>query len=142
MTTPKIPRHLRKLVRERANHRCEYCQTSEWLSGQRCQIDHIIPRIRDGATTPGNLCLACAACNGSKLDRTDVTDPESGEIVALFNPRQQPWHDHFAWSDDGTHVIGLTPCGRATVSALRLNRPLALAARAVWVSVNRHPPGD
>jgi hypothetical protein len=72
----------------------------------------------------------------------DAADPESVKTVALFNPREQRWRDHFAWSDDGTSVIGLTPCGRATIVALRLNRPLAVAARRIWVSVNRHPPKD
>jgi hypothetical protein len=142
MATTKVPKRLAKLVRERAHHRCEYCQTSEWLSGQRCQIDHIIPRAHGGATEPDNLCLACVACNGYKLDRLDAADPESGETAVLFNPRTQRWYDHFAWSDDGTRIIGLTPCGRATVSALKLNRPLAVAARAVWVSIHRHPPED
>ena len=140
--TTKIPKRLSRRVRERAHHRCEYCQTSEWLSGQRHPIDHILPRALGGDTTFDNLCLACAACNGSKLDHTDALDPESREHVALYNPRTQPWQSHFAWSDDGTHVIGLTPCGRATIFALKLNRPLALAARALWVSVKRHPPAE
>jgi hypothetical protein len=142
MTRIKIPKLLAELVRARARFRCEYCQSSEWLSGQRCQIDHIIPLARGGKTEPGNLCLACAACNSFKLDRLDAADPESDEVIALFNPRTQRWHDHFAWSNDGTHINGLTPCGRATVSALRLNRSLAVAARAAWVSIDRHPPKD
>ncbi len=141
---PKIPKPLIDLVRERARNRCEYCQTSEWLIGQRHQMDHIVPRVRGGGTTPENLCLTCAPCNGFKLDRVDAVDPDAsrGDHVALFNPRNQNWRDHFAWSDDGTRVVGLTPCGRATIVALSLNRPLAIAARAVWVSINRHPPGD
>jgi hypothetical protein len=140
MPITRIAERLARLVRERAHYRCEYCQTSEWLSGQPCQIDHIIPRTHGGATDASNLCLACAPCNGFKLDHLDAPDPESGETVALFNPRAQRWHDHFSWSDDGTHAIGLTPQGRATVAALKLNRPLALAARAIWVSIHRHPP--
>ena len=54
--TTKIPKRLSRRVRERAHHRCEYCQTSDF--------------------------------------------------------------------------------------ALKLNRPLALAARALWVSVKRHPPAE
>lgn len=136
----QIPQALAEQVRRRANYRCEYCQSSEWVSGQPCHIDHIIPCARGGATTSDNLCLACAACNGFKLDHVEALDPQSNQPVALFNPRQQQWREHFAWSDDGTRVAGLTPCGRATVLALKLNRPLAVAARAVWVSINRHPP--
>ncbi len=140
MTTSKISKRLVLLVRERAHHRCEYCQVSEWLSGQLCQVDHIVPLAKGGASTQENLCLACAACNGFKLDRTESADPESGQVVALYDPRKQRWADHFAWSEDGTTVIGLTANGRATVVALRLNRPLAVAARSVWVSIHRHPP--
>ncbi len=137
-----IPAQLRELVRQRAAFLCEYCRASEWLAGQRSHIDHILPDSKGGATTADNLCLACAACNGSKLDRTEAVDPSTGKIEPLFNPRRQRWQEHFAWSEDGTQIIGVTPCGRATVDALRLNRPLAVSARAVWVSVGRHPPSE
>ncbi len=136
----KIPKQLRNHVRKRAHYKCEYCQASEWLSGQRCHIDHIIPLALDGSSTLNNLCLACAARNGSKLDKIKATDFESNEIVPLFNPREQQWADHFVWSNDGTHITGLTPCGRATIFALKLNRPLAVVARTAWTSIGRHPP--
>jgi hypothetical protein len=142
MATPRIPPALRKLVRQRAGDRCEYCRASASLSGLECEIDHILPRARGGATAPDNLCLACAACNDFKGSRTHAPDPLSGEPVALFNPRWQVWREHFAWGDGGALVIGLTPCGRATVEALRLNRPLAVAARAHWSHAGRHPPPD
>ncbi len=140
MPSPHIPRALEKLVRERAGGRCEYCRAAEQLSGQPCQIDHILPRAHGGPTTPENLCLACVPCNSFKLDRTEGVDPATGDLAPLFNPRRQNWNEHFAWGEDGVEVAGLTPCGRATVETLRLNRPLALAARAIWVSIRRHPP--
>lgn len=138
--TINISRKLRNLVRERARYCCEYCCSSEWLSGQVCHIDHIIPLNKEGTTNADNLCLACAACNASKLDFTQADDPISGETTALFNPRQQVWHEHFRWDETGTQIIGLTSCGRATIELLGMNRPLIVAARVVWVSVNRHPP--
>jgi hypothetical protein len=52
------------------------------------------------------------------------------------------WHEHVAWSGDGTQVIGLTPCGRATVLALKLNNDDMVVARRLWVSVGWHPPDD
>lgn len=73
---------------------------------------------------------------------TEGDDPLSGEHVPLFNPRFQPWADHFAWSPDGTRVVGLTSVGRATVVALRMNNPVILAARSRWVAVGWHPPAD
>ena len=137
-----IPKGTVSAVRARAQHRCEYCRTSEWLSGQRHEVDHIILRILHGATALANLCLACAMCNGFKGDRIAVEDPTTHERVALFNPRAQMWREHFAWSEDGLRIIGSTPCGRGTVAALRMNQPLVAAARSVWVSANRHPPDN
>lgn len=39
-----------------------------------------------------------------------------------------------------TRIIGITPCGRATVEALRLNHLLAVSARTVWARSGYHPP--
>ncbi|HLP88681.1 MAG TPA: hypothetical protein VK184_08850 [Nostocaceae cyanobacterium] len=39
----------------------------------------------------------------------------TNESVSLFNPRQQRWLDHFQWANGGTHIIGITACGRETV---------------------------
>ena len=133
---------LRVRVRARAQYRCEYCQTAESLSGTRGQIDHIIPRARQGQATEDNLCLACVACNGHKHARLTAIDPESGEQVSLFNPRQQLWRDHFAWQMDGTEIIGLTPTGRATVFALDMNNPLIVSARSLWRDFGFHPPQE
>ncbi|APR84404.1 Hypothetical protein A7982_09753 [Minicystis rosea] len=60
----------------------------------------------------------------------------------MFNPRTQRWNDHFAWSADASHVEGSTPTGRATVIALRMNRPTIVAARARWARVGWHPPEE
>ncbi|HEY3227585.1 MAG TPA: hypothetical protein VGJ87_00105 [Roseiflexaceae bacterium] len=60
--------------------------------------------------------------------------------MPLFNPRAQRWDEHFAWSDDGTQILGLTAIGRATIVALQLNRPLLVSARRRWVLVGWHPP--
>lgn len=140
MNFSEIPRPLRQLVRARAKGRCEYCQTSEWLSGLPCEVDHIIPRAAGGLTTPENLCLACASCNKHKGSSTRAVDPESGAEATLYNPRQQKWSEHFAWSQDGTTVIGLTPCGRATITACQMNNRFIVAARSIWVGAGWHPP--
>jgi hypothetical protein len=142
MAGTDISEALRNAVRERAKGRCEYCLTSEVLSGIRCQTDHIIPRSRGGTTTADNLCLACAACNGHKHARTHATDPASGAEVPLFDPRRQHGHEHFSWSTDNTERIGQTPTGRATIAVLRLNDALIVAARSLWTGMGVHPPQD
>jgi hypothetical protein len=60
MAGADVPEPLRQAVRERARGRCEYCLTSEVLSGIRCQIDHITSRgptrgDHSGESLPG-LC--------------------------------------------------------------------------------------
>ena len=142
MAGAEVPEALRNAVRERVQGRCEYCLTSEVLSGIRCQTDHITPRSRGGTTTADNLCLACAACNGHKHARTHALDPSSGIEVPLFDPRRQRWHEHFSWSPDGTEVIGQTPTGRATIAARGLNDALIVAARSLWTGTGLHPPQD
>ena len=125
-----------------ARSRCGYCLTSERLTGIRLTIDHIIPVAAGGPTEENNLWLACRACNEFKGIQTQAPDPQTGEMVALFNPRTQNWREHFAWSPDGTLIIGLTACGRATVVALELNHDLIVEARRQWVRVGWHPPPD
>lgn len=136
----KISPETRSLVRQRAGHRCEYCQTDERLSGIAGEIDHVIPRVAGGTDEPDNLCLACSSCNSHKWARVSGVDPQSGESVPLFHPREQNWADHFAWSGDSRFINGLTPCGRATIDVLQMNHELVLIARTVWVSLGLHPP--
>jgi hypothetical protein len=88
------------------------------------------------------LWLACYRCNEFKGDRTDAFDAETQTRVALFNPRQQIWKEHFSWSVSGTHLPGLTACERATIEALRLNNDLVVGARRFWTEAGWHPPPD
>jgi hypothetical protein len=111
-----------------AGHRCGYCRTPESIAGFRLSIEHIIPEAKGGRTVEGNLCLACHSCNEFKGTRVLVRDPATGKRVRLWNPRRQQWPDHFSWSEEGTEILGLTPCGRATIDGLHLNRPELVAA--------------
>jgi hypothetical protein len=106
----------------------------------RLQIDHIVPVAKGGSDDEDNLCLACELCNQHKWIKTNGIDPQSGKYVALFNPRQDEWHEHFAWSADYIEVVDLTACGRATVEALNLNNALAATVRRNWVEAGWHPP--
>lgn len=105
-------------------------------------IDHIIPEAAGGRTLEQNLWLACHSCNEFKGAQTRARDPHTGQRVQLFNPRTQRWLEHFSWSDDGTQVVGLTSCGRATIMALKLNNDEIVLARGLWGSVGWWPPED
>ncbi len=104
------------------------------------ELEHILPTVLGGKTEEANLWLACALCNAHKSDRIAALDPGTGAIVRLFNPRQQPWPEHFTWTPEGDQIIGLTPTGRATVIALQLNRPELVRSRRLWVRAGWHPP--
>ncbi|MBK9124895.1 MAG: HNH endonuclease [Chloroflexi bacterium] len=122
---------------ERADYCCEYCRCCESVSGQALHVDHIDPSRGD---IYDNLCAACAACNGSKWIAVNGTDPTTGEVVLLFNPRIQNWHEHFEWLHAGLIVAGRTPTGRATVDRLRMNRNRSVRARRSWIAADVHPP--
>jgi len=137
-----VPVAMGRRVRQRARHRCGYCLCSETLLGMPMEFDHLIPQAAGGTTREENLWLACRRCNAFKGTQTHAYDSQNAEWMALFNPRQQVWSDHFAWSEDGTEIIGKTPCGRATVAALKMNNAEIVVARRSWVSVGWWPPND
>lgn len=124
-------------VHQRADLMCEYCQTSQRNTGQAMHVDHIDP---DGDDSLDNLCLSCANCNMSKGRATSALDPETDEIVPLFDPRTQEWNEHFEWSLNGTMLLGLTPTGRATIQRLKINRDRMIGTRVNWVFFGLHPP--
>jgi HNH endonuclease len=142
MSKSRIPKALRARVAAQARYRCGYCLTAEAIVGTPMELDHLIPESLGGLTEEVNLWLACSLCNDSKSSRIAFEDPASGEVVRLFNPRHQDWHEHFRWSEDGCSIVGLTSRGRATVVALRLNRPAIVVARRAWAAVGWHPPKD
>lgn len=109
------------------NCHCAYCQTTEANTGQPMTVDHILPQCAGGETVFENLCFACRRCNEFKGSATTMQDPLTGEIVALFHPRQQVWAEHFQWDAFGTLLVGLTAVGRATIVALNMNNPIDLA---------------
>ena len=95
------------------------------------------PRAAGGPTNLDNLALACVSCSLRKWAKRMAADPDTGEEAPLYSPREQVWNDHFRW--DGPRVVPLTATGRATVSALAMNRPLAVAIRLEEAARRRHP---
>ena len=136
-----ISSSIRKLVRERASGCCEYCLSQEDFSPERFSIEHIYPRSKGGSSNLENLALSCQGCNNCKYTKTHACDPVTKEFVRLYHPRQDRWKDHFAWNEDYSIVVGLTLVGRATVNALKLNRPGLMNLRRVLYQVKIHPPG-
>jgi len=102
--------------------------------------EHILPRAAGGKTMLDNLALACQGCNGCKHSRTEAIDPVSNRLAPLYHPRQQRWHDHFAWNADCTLLIGLTPTGRVTILELQMNRLGLVNFRRVLYAAGEHPP--
>jgi len=127
------------LVRQRAAHRCEYCQVAEeqdpFLS---FHIEHVVARKHGGTDDPENLALACHQDNLHK--GTDLTgiDPRTGKVTRLFHPRRHRWNLHFRWRG---HIIeGSTAIGRTTVVVLAMNAPDRLGLREALVEANEFPP--
>ncbi len=139
----KISETIQNRVRQRANSLCEYCHASEKWQYVEFTIEHIIPLTKNGTDDIDNLALACFHCNRKKSDKITGTDTQSGVELPLFNPRKDSWNEHFVWSADGLSIVGLTPIGLATVTALVLNRERAIDIRAADKAIGRHPPaGD
>ena len=142
MSKTYVSRALRRLVAAQAKQRCGYCLSAQRITGTPMEIEHIVPESAGGLTIEANLWLACKLCNDHKGDRIDASDPLTDALVPLFNPRTQQWKEHFAWTAEGNRIIGLTPTGRATVVALKLNRAVLVEARRVWVAAGLHPPKE
>ena len=135
----RISPQLRRLLAIEAGNVCSYCR-SPAVVGVPMAVDHIIPLASGGDNEPSNLCLACYRCNEFKGIQTEGDDPLMDVRVPLFHPKTQRWMDHFAWSEDGHYVLGLTSTGRATIQALQMNDQVLRQARAIWVLVGVHPP--
>jgi len=136
----RVTAQQKKAVAERAKGCCEYCRSQVRFAIQPFSVEHINPRSQGGETDLNNLALACQGCNNYKYNKTEDCDPMTSENVPLYNPRQQQWHDHFAWNDDFTLIVGLTPTGRATVETLQLNRDGVVNLRRVLYAMGEHPP--
>lgn len=124
----------------RAGGRCEYCRCPADFSSDPFSAEHILPRVAGGTHHPSNLAYSCLGCNNFKYTSTEAVDPTTGEAAPLYHPRRDQWHDHFAWSDDFTEMIGVTATGRATIERLQLNRRGVVNLRRVLVPAGKHPP--
>ena len=120
-----ISNALRQQVIEDANYRCSYCKAPSLITGARLIMDHIFPLSLGGSDDRENLAAACYHCNEFKGAKIEAFDLETQKLTSLFNPRIHRWTDHLRWENDGTHITGITPIGRVTVIALKLNHDYA-----------------
>jgi hypothetical protein len=129
---------LKALVWQRAGNSCEYCRMPSRLHPLPFQIDHVIAQKHHGPTAASNLALSCFWCNSYKGPNIAGIDPETAEIVPLFNPRNNRWEGHFRW--DGPILNGLTASGRATIEVLGINHPVRVALRESLMAEGVFPP--
>jgi len=133
-----MERGLAELVWKRAGGRCEYCQVLQANDPLPFEIDHVRAKKHRGQSVPGNLCLACLACNNHKGPNISGVDPKTEKVVPLFNPRRHQWHVHFRW--DGPTLVGLSPAGRATIEVLEINLDYRVAFRQGLIDEDVFPP--
>src|SRR5436190_12209796 len=131
MSRTWVPTDVRRLVRQRAHRRCEYCLSPEELSFVFHQVDHIVSEKHEGLTVESNLALCCIACNQFKGTDLSSLDPLTGEITPLFNPRKHSWPDHFRLA--GRRIEPLSPIGRTTARLLHFNDPERLTERELFI---------
>ena len=139
MSTDRISARIRRQVQERARGFCEYCRTPDNFATSSFHCEHIIPQKTGGTNSLDNLAWACPRCNNHKHAKTNAQDPQTGQRVLLFNPREKQWQRHFMWSRDFLQIIGRTRMGRATVEELNMNLPQQVNLRRALLSLGEHP---
>ena len=122
----------------RALNRCEYCKMHQALQGATFHVEHIRPLVLGGSDSLENLAWACPSCNLFKGSRVGLINEQTGEVVPLFNPRQDQWEAHFGWR--GEELVGLTEIGRSTVTVLQLNSERRILIRQAERHFALFPP--
>jgi len=119
----------RRLVRDRAQDRCEYCRLPQSAAPfLRFHLEHIRAQQHIADDSPENLALACPDCNRHKGPNLTTLEPGTGKVVALFNPRTDAWGEHFEL--EGAFLAGKTDVGRATIRLLQMNAEERVEMRA------------
>jgi hypothetical protein len=137
MSKTYISKALRQLVRERSAGCCEYCLLPESSVLISHEVDHVIAEKHGGVTEENNLALSCTLCNKHKGSDIASIAPETGEIMALFNPRRDRWSEHFQ-AENGK-FLPLTSIGAVTIRLLQLNRVNRLEERRLLIQAGLFP---
>jgi 5-methylcytosine-specific restriction endonuclease McrA len=139
VTPARLPAATARLIRDRARSACEYCLLPQEWQEAEFHFDHIVPRKAGGQSDADNLALACVGCSLHKGAQSAARDPVTLQVVALFNPRQDEFEEHFRWTRTW-RLVGRTAIGRATIVALDINRPRLLAIRRDLAARRKFPP--
>ncbi len=69
--------------------KCNYCL--KILTKDECTMDHVVPIVRGGRSTKGNIVIACKECNNEKKDHlvTDWMMERASHAAGLHEPRDQ-----------------------------------------------------
>ena len=137
MSEGYIPAAMRRAVRERAHGSCEYCLLAEDDAYFPHEPDHITSLKHRGQSIRDNLVWSCFDCTRFKGSNIASLDPLSGDLVPLFNPREDRWYQHFQIV--AGEILPLTPMGRATAALLKFNLPQRVEVRASLAQANRYP---
>src|SRR5262245_34927503 len=140
MAEPRLHAQQREAVTRQARGCCEYCLSQELFSPEPFSVEHIVPLAKGGTHDLENLAWSCQGCNSRKYVTVEALAPVPGQTVPLDHPYRDRWLEHFAWNEDDTLVLGLTPTGRATVEKLQLNRLGVVNLRRVLSFMDLHPP--
>jgi HNH endonuclease len=92
---------LRRLVEERANQKCEYCQLLADVAFFSHEIDHAIAEKHGGATDANNLAFTCWRCNHYKGSDLGSFDPQTDTFSFLFNISFAEFLVHALMGGDG-----------------------------------------
>ena len=123
-----MDRETRDRVVNRAGNICEFCRLPQAAQPfVTFHVDHIVATQHRQDDSLDNLCLCCQSCNLHKGTILTSIDPQTDEMVRLFNPRTDVWREHFRLVDH--EIIGLTEIGRATARLLAMNSPKRIELR-------------
>lgn len=128
---------LRKKVRERALHVCEYCLMHEDLLMFTPQVDHIISLKHGGDNSFENHAFCCIRCNRNKGTDLGSILEDKMNIIRFYNPRVDNWSDHFKIK--GAKIVPLTQIGRVTEKIFQFNTPERVMERTLLSEVDLFP---
>jgi HNH endonuclease len=128
-----------RAIAQRARHQCEYCKAPEVVFNFPFEVEHIVPRSRQGSDGAANLALACRSCNLRKGNRISGVASSSGREVRFFHPRDDVWSEHFQINFESGEIVGKTLVGEVTVKYLEMNSLAQVAARELWIRLGLFP---